>query len=268
MLLRFTWTIGIAAFGIFHATSCRTRGSGSEIRVTNPIAAGEMFPEVVAIELIDSQGHIFGCSGTFIGQNLILTAAHCLYNDSGERGMIIRYQAPDGRYHIAKAFSAGSYDDTLDAAETLKNDIAILSFDQRIAPKVAIVSKILPKRDTEVIIVGFGETDTIRERGAGAKHYGNNSVLKVEGSTSILLGYSSAKVPAEQPGVRSVAGQGDSGGAIFNKKGELIGVIGVGGFLGQRDKDGVKASSTGFVNISHPESLEQLKEIAGRMCEN
>lgn len=180
------------------------------------------YPAVVMIVLPGGRGI---CSGTFVSEKAVLTAAHCTKED--------------GRYQVVASFGTfstylrvnngpGVVDDP--------NDIALLLFEDAIADRaknqVYDMGDGVSQGDT-VRLVGYGCNDIDTRTGSGTKRTGTNVVSRVGDYIEFLT-------PRESSGSRSIIGSenrsgscfGDSGGPglkVFDDELRVVGVTHAGG---------------------------------------
>jgi hypothetical protein len=166
-------------------------------------------PAVVALD---------GCTGTLIAPNVVLTAAHCVWQHDvtqivaffgadvaqpGESVPIV-----DGRVHPGFDLSSGD------------DDIAVLQLGSAVTDVKPVALSVMPFDDSFVgksaRMVGFGKIDPADFSSYGTRRQGSSTVQAFLGSS-----YTVGNTP-------SVACQGDSGGASFMMVGGtevLTGVI-------------------------------------------
>lgn len=138
--------------GLLFLTSCNASQQPSDTKVTNgKLESG--FPYVVPISL-DSSGM---CTGTFVSDSLLITAAHCV-----DRFSTISYQGTSvGRTDV---FINPGWPTTADACEAVqrdpKYDIALVRFPAGTfrGTEFAKLLGRTPVVDEEFTIVGFGNT--------------------------------------------------------------------------------------------------------------
>jgi V8-like Glu-specific endopeptidase len=173
------------------------------------------------------------CSGTVIGRFAVLTAKHCVFDETASGW---RAAAPtsftvfvghdlntaagivDTRRVVEVRTTAGS---NVDADIENGNDIAIVLLDSDIGVVRANISRTAPRSGDPLKMVGFGRTrsGTPREDDSGVKYTGTASVNRVGSGVFESTG-------------ASWTCQGDSGGPAFHTgRNEILGItsFGIGG---------------------------------------
>lgn len=243
------------------STACHTRKPPSDLRITNPIAAKSLFPEVVLIIGKPVSGNKTACVGTFVTPRLILTAAHCLFDSDGLPLSELSYRAPDDTVHLATMYPDPNFRFADNIDEAMKRDLALLEFNSDIAPAIAKISKDAVSIGDSISIVGYGRSK-IGSAESLTKNYGRNEVFSIDANLSYLRGYAKAPPRAVSAGSLSSSEHGDSGGAMFNTKGELAGVISGGAVSKIRPE----LAESYIVNISHRDSVDSISRIVGNVC--
>src|SRR5439155_14651374 len=111
------------------------------------------------------------CSGTFISEKAVLTAAHCAKTD-GDYQVVASFGSFTTNQKVV--LGPGVVDDP--------NDLAILIFDHNVASRgqgqVADIASSIHVGDT-VRLVGFGCNNVTTRTGAGVKRTGTNVVAQI-----------------------------------------------------------------------------------------
>ena len=226
----------IVLFTVFAISllACRTKldsTSDSELRVTNGLEVqADEYPSVVMLRVGEGI-----CSGTFVSDYQLLTAAHCL--EDVTRVEIIAIQnwsaifgpkilASATRWVIHPLYKKG---------DKAQYDIALVEFPAATSAQWSAIRKERPPLGSTVNVVGYGnnevnhqiQNDMMQQTGSGIKRVGQNRIFEFKPGTIQLVGsYSQqhAKAGGYGPGQHAGLASGDSGGALFNQSGELIGV--------------------------------------------
>lgn len=173
------------------------------------------------------------CSGTFVGDNKVLTAAHCLCDGELELGYGSKVSDKDSAYFnitkidmFHKNYCSGSDIDGLTGYSYV--DVAIVSID---IPELDTDSlpSIATNRNFEggaVTIAGFGRNEKDRN-GTLKQTFRYPNTLKCNKWLSAKTGCNTDTDFLGLIGKGEMGGgcQGDSGGPVFNGSGEIIGII-------------------------------------------
>lgn len=196
-------------------TACSSEHELSVIKVTNGIQIAESeFPAVRQI-LRRSGSSNYICSGTFISDNALLTAAHCLDTLTPRNNRLER--TGEQALH---AWRHPDYNGDLGGT-----DLGLLIFPDHTASEFASIRSVVPKKGDALTIVGYGNNEVwttsswwsgkqIKGRGAGVKRKGNNVIANLARGMIHFYG-----VPGRAPGVALgadvLSASGDSGGPLF-----------------------------------------------------
>ena len=196
----------------FILVSCGATDQTFGVKIINGDSAFANFPAVKKIRIHLKDGKKGMCTGFFISDSVMLTAAHCLID--AKKVSIDKTLWPD-----TKAISwqiNDSYEPQKGTLASFQQDIAIVNFPDRTSDKWLTISKTPPKARSKFTMVGFGTNDPMASIGyggseGGAKRSGQNQIRCVNQNL-----YLSEKVGIGEKG-SAVSAQGDSGGpAISN----------------------------------------------------
>ena len=196
-------------------TGCRSPETTSDMTVSNGSPIGkDQAPAVVRLDMPNNTI----CTGTFLNQSVVLTAAHCIYSVpyaeiSGVRS-INSYLASSNfkaLYAAAKASRwLGPDNDAM-----VPNDQALVIFPAGTAGKLGIRDFISIERGThltglQVYLIGYGENNPGQGSSDGVKRWGSNIVASFDGQVITVKGDSNGG-----PGVGRNSTEGDSGGPLL-----------------------------------------------------
>jgi hypothetical protein len=191
------------------------------------------------------------CTGTLVGRRTVLTAAHCLHLFGRETPT---FQLGQQSYAVVAATMHPEFD-----FETAANDLALLTL--AAAPPVTplALSSQPPALFDQVVLVGFGRTDTDSAASQGTKREATNRVLW---KTATTFGYFTTW------GGSGTICPGDSGGpALLRVAGREV-VVGVHSTYGidtalTRQLDVLRSCSTAGFDVRTDAFLSWMKQTAG-----
>ena len=252
----------------------------SELEIANgKVISESQYPAVVQLfRKVYVNGRRKGaalCTGTWIAEDLILTAAHCTGDTiSDDKGRIhnLEMYVVEVTDHQAKPKTSRLIT-TVTAAWREKSwektkgsnrfDLAILqTAPKRVSERsrrAAAISRLPVKRNSNVTLVGYGYHNITRLAGKGddRKRVGYNTVDAVRRGFIEISGRSKDKV-AGGDGQDANAGQGDSGGPLFHD-GFIVGVASSGGTSGLFGK-----GSSSYVDLHSEASRAFLSNFQAR----
>jgi secreted trypsin-like serine protease len=264
-----TTTLTVLALAGFTSGCGSSTNEQSTTKVTHgrEIAESE-FPSVVLLYMQTAEGASI-CTGTFVNNYQVVTAAHCVDGLSTTRPSLY-YVSPGANGGLSANAQAVSLkrNSRFDISKGVSgSDLAVVSFSPNTAPATSEFASAPPKQDDPLTIVGYGNNETIQTetgidgQGSGVKRVGTNKVFSIEEGLITFVGTSKASEPSLPVGENSLSGSGDSGGPLFIN-GRLAGVTSGGGFSTQQDGSRIAVSL--YVDLTSAESRAFLATAIGR----
>lgn len=241
----FTISFAVLIFWILSLWSCQNERNGlSTLQVTRGVKIpAEEYKAVVKLKI----GWNGVCTGTFLNDHTIITAAHCMVGN-------IFLEVPGGnvlapkKVFIPPMFHRIEAINPLTACEDFQKDFdtafdfALMSFPQGTAQLFGIededyfvISNRAPSVGDQYHFIGFGSSEATEKDGAtligglGTKRIGENHVEGfIGGNTQVILSNSSAyHLPLHEQRLQDNSSEGgDSGGPVFwPETKELIGIL-------------------------------------------
>ena len=234
-------------------------------------------PEVGFIFSVISNTETGACTGTFVSANTMLTAAHCIENgltpnyvpgtsfDLSRGDLIEKWvaEAPKVKDVIVSELDTES-NGTIRSDKGYK-DIAVIIFEDDVAPAIMPLLGRSPKKDEKVEVMGFGLTTALEGGQAPSvskKRHGFNKIYKQD---QIDEGYKDSIVivgdATTNGSDKSLTGHGDSGGPLI-VDGAIAGICSSGGPVPDEAKDlfNNEEALTAFADLSSSYALDFLKD--------
>lgn len=216
-------------------TGCGVEGDSSEIKVANGTVIPETsYPSVVL--LYDEAGSI--CTGTFVTEEIVLTAAHCTMNGTVDSEgkvdrtlALIEFEDQENRKAklVAKSTKIVRNIQWDKAGRNVNRyDLGLVYFPKGTAKEVSTIAGSAARSGDEFTIVGYGlnQTNDLKDgSSAGVKRVGYNKVSNMSGGFIQFFG---ATKTSTGDGTNASSSSGDSGGPLFID-GEVAGVTSGGG---------------------------------------
>jgi secreted trypsin-like serine protease len=224
------------------------------------------------------QGSRYKCTGTIVGHNVVLTAAHCIRSAANttyvaQTGSLRSQQEHDEILKTAVkpksilTHGTVSHTSTSVNIEYMADDLAVLIFadntfqsSEVTIPSVHSLER--PAKFTDAIMIGFGKSSesdqtaskmSIKRVGSGS--YVVDDILGKNIAVSFAQQLNPETLTAEGPQKYSRAHQGDSGGPLFVKRSGRLDIVGVASAGGTSSRG---AQFTGYADLYTPRSLSLL----------
>jgi hypothetical protein len=181
------------------------------LKIINGIAPEKGLTAVIMLENKSTGGL---CSGTFMGDNVVFTAAHCMDN-SATGGMGLE----DGTNPVAMVHGGVIGEDASSANPAARplRDIAILIFADNTSKAWRRISPEAPREGEIMVVAGYGETRFLSDGNVDGKvRYGYNTIESIDATQGILRYEAPGSHTGMAAGQESISGRGDSGGPIIN----------------------------------------------------
>jgi len=216
----------------------------AELKVTNGIDVATAFavdPYPAVVMLTSAAAGI--CTGTFVSDRVVLTAAHCLDRTEGG-GMSLGNVRAEGAIHGTLVGKV---------AALRKTDLAVLAFPAGTGKAWVSLAPRAPARTDRIAFVGFGRSDVKDGATSGVKRLGYNMCERMADGFLHVVGLA-ANSDAVPRGEDAATSFGDSGAPLL-VDGAIAGIGSGGGVL----PDGRKRSQ--FVDLSSAESCALLAKV-------
>ncbi|NBQ52607.1 MAG: hypothetical protein EBU49_03375 [Proteobacteria bacterium] len=213
----------------------RNSSNGQCLKIVNGIVVDNV-RAVVSLKITNQDGSLAGnCTGTFLGDNVVLTASHCTENTAtgnmeladGTKAvaMVEGWTVEDKKEDQAATENGG--ENELSWAKHLNRksrDIAVLIFPSGTSSSWRNIAPNPPKVGDTITIAGYGKTSwNQNDNSDGNVRHGSNSIDYLSSKDGLLI-YQSAVGPQPTAGQDSTSAPGDSGGPVLYEEG-VVAVI-------------------------------------------
>ena len=211
----------------------RNSSNGQCPKILNGIVVDNV-RAVVSLKITNQDGSLAGnCTGTFLGDNAVLTASHCTENtatgsvelaDGTKAVAMVRGWTVEDKKEDQAAEENGLGTELSNAKyfDRTSRDIAVLIFPSGTSSSWRNIAPNPPKVGDTIMIAGYGRTSFNQDDSPDGKvRYGSNSIDFLKDG---LLIFESAAGTHPTAGQDSTNGHGDSGGPVLYEEG-VVGVI-------------------------------------------
>ena len=257
--------VGMTTIFAMGAISCgQAEKTQSSIKVTNGVEIDASENPSVVLLYINNQGV---CTGTFVNDYQVVTAAHCVDRVSS----VVILDKVSGRFKQREKYVSYKKHPKYTSADQSKYDVAVVNFPKGTSDETSLLSPKSPSAGEKFSIVGYGNNviedelvgNQIQQSGSTVKRKGKNKIDSIEDGLILFEG-DRKTFPTSTPGINSAAAGGDSGGPMFNNKGEIIGLTSHGKiFVEKSDKTKISKIITAYVDVNSEYVASFLEEELG-----
>lgn len=225
---------------ILNLFGCGKKDPPSQVQVVNGVET-DKHPAIVQISMDYGNGYMGWCTGTFVADDLLITASHCV--DEAKSVNV-------GKTKSIKIFKNPLYSDQRD--DWTSQDFATVKFPKNTSKHVLNIStKAIADKDV-LLLVGYGLNDYNYDTGTGSsyskfgvKREATNVYLKntfLEDGIVAFNGRGKNISGYKGDGTKGSLGQGDSGGPLIIEGKGIIGIA---------SAQGLQGPANGFTNNSY-----------------
>ena len=248
----------VLCLAVLSIISCKTSSEWSAVRVVNGVNDDQSFPATVALAALNANNDLLlYCTGTFIRDDLLVTAAHCTQGAGTNKFVVYSNQEPWSKDRPTSSQYTVHEDFTMDEPSPRPSDLAFILFPKNTAPAnmiAQLASEDEQGEDDSVTMVGYGgATPNWQWDELGVRRIGKNQIagLWYAGPYRMIkVNTDSEFTPADASSIN----EGDSGGPLYTSKGKLIGIGQSGRYL--EDK---KYWDSRFIDLLAPRMANFVK---------
>ncbi|MEY4629959.1 MAG: Trypsin [Pseudomonadota bacterium] len=222
-------------------------GKGTCLKVANGVET----PQMSGVVVVRTAGGGL-CTGTFLGDNAVVTAAHCIDASPSGNVKIWGEIPPKAVFHAGIAGEA-AFD------QTPSLDIAVLLLPDNSSRAWRKIASVPPRVGDQLTVAGFGRTSALNGGPPDGKlRYGFNKVGAVSVEEAIMVYDAPTEYKGVAVGEESMGAPGDSGGPIIVGNG-LVGLTSGGGL----DERANRVVGVNFLLFSAP-ALKAMEAAEAR----
>jgi hypothetical protein len=220
--------LSLLCLAVLSANGCKTTSGRSAVKVVNGTADDQSFPATVALAALNANDDLLlYCTGTFIRDDLLVTAAHCTQGAGTNKFVVFSNHEPWSKERPTSSQYTAHQDFSMDEPSPRPADLAFILFPKNTAPAnmiATLAGEDEQASDGPVTMVGYGgATPNWQWDVLGVRRIGKNQIA------GLWYGgpYRMIKVNTDSeftPADASSINEGDSGGPLYNAKGNLIGI--------------------------------------------
>ncbi|MCX6129820.1 MAG: trypsin-like serine protease, partial [Proteobacteria bacterium] len=220
---------GLIGCALLASISCIKVGANSSLKVIGGIEDDESLPSTVRLEFPSKDNQFVDiCTGAFVRDDLILTAAHCglLFKGQVRITTIFNHSAPlmtSTQPIIHPQYNAQMATEG-DAGKVIPYDLAFIKVPAGSAP-ISAIAKLASspaKKGDPVTILGYGFFDRAKNSILGVRRIGRTTIDTIKDNGVIVT--AGAWTGYEDQAMGASIMQGDSGGALYDAETkEIIG---------------------------------------------
>lgn len=253
--------------------ACKTpqTAQNTELKITNGQEITEADYPAVVMLMSDNDAI---CTGTFINDYQVLTAAHCVRNKASISVVTQRFLSTiRGLKTLATSTTMFAHPGYNKAADNAL-DLGIINFPRGTSAQALKLSSRRAEIGDHFLTIGFGN-DTIDssmpfgqmyQSGVTHKRIGSNRIERVEAGTLQFRGHISpgrAEGEGDERGERVGFAGGDSGSPMLDRNGDIIGITS-GGKPKVDDYDTIREFTNIAVDLSSNEAVTFMRQHLGK----